>query len=421
MRAEIISIGTEILMGEILDTNAQYVAQRLPAMGIDLFYMHQIGDNRSRLVELITQARQRSDIVLCTGGLGPTEDDITRDAIAESIGEEPYVVPELEAHLRAFFESRGGQMPEQNVKQATIVPSGESIPNPRGTAPGWWVEKDGAIIIAMPGPPAEMTGMWSNDVGPRLVARSDGTVLISRTLKTTGLGESTLDEALGDIRAGDDPTVGVYHKADGVHVRMASKALDEATARARIEPVEAAIRALLGDNIWGADEDTFQEAVARLLDERGLSIAVMESCTGGLLASTITDVPGASRFFRGGLVTYTAEAKIHYGVDADLIDTHGVVSNETASAMAAAVRKQFNADIGVGITGVAGPEPHGGQPVGAVCLGVETPDESYATGYTFAQTRAAIKARAVTSALTLIRRAALGELSTGSSGIYRRL
>ena len=421
MRAEIISIGTEILMGEILDTNAQYVAQRLPAMGIDLFYMHQIGDNRPRLVELITQARQRSDIVLCTGGLGPTEDDITRDAIAESIGEEPYVVPELEAHLRAFFESRGGQMPEQNVKQATIVPSGESIPNPRGTAPGWWVEKDGAIIIAMPGPPAEMTGMWSNDVGPRLAARSDGTVLISRTLKTTGLGESTLDEALGDIRAGEDPTVGVYHKADGVHVRMASKALDEATARARIEPVEAAIRALLGDNIWGADEDTFQEAVAQLLDERGLSIAVMESCTGGLLASTITDVPGASRFFRGGLVTYTAEAKIHYGVDADLIDAHGVVSNETASAMAAAVRKQFNADIGVGITGVAGPEPHGGQPVGTVCLGVETPDESYATGYTFAQTRAAIKARAVTSALTLIRRAALGELSTGSSGIYRRL
>ena len=421
MRAEIISIGTEILMGEILDTNAQYVAQRLPAMGIDLFYMHQIGDNRRRLVDLITQARGRSDVVLCTGGLGPTEDDITRDAIAESIGEDPYVVPELEAHLRNFFESRGGQMPEQNVKQATIVPSGESIPNPRGTAPGWWVEKDGAIIIAMPGPPAEMTGMWSNDVGPRLAARSDGTVLISRTLKTTGLGESTLDEALGDIRAGEDPTVGVYHKADGVHVRLASKALDEATARARIEPVEAAIRALLGDNIWGADEDTFQEAVARLLDSRGLSIAVMESCTGGLLASTITDVPGASHFFRGGLVTYTAEAKIHYGVDPDVIEAHGVVSNETASAMAAAVRKQFDADIGVGITGVAGPEPHGGQPVGAVCLGVETPDESYATGYTFAQTRAAIKARAVTSALTLIRRASLGELSTGSSGIYRRL
>ena len=421
MRAEIISIGTEILMGEILDTNAQYIAQRLPAMGIDLFYMHQIGDNRQRLVDLITQARGRSDVVLCTGGLGPTEDDITRDAIAESIGEQPYVVPELEAHLRNFFERRGGKMPEQNIKQATIIPSGQSIPNPRGTAPGWWVEKDHAIIVAMPGPPAEMTGMWSNDIAPRLAERSPDSVLISRTLKTTGLGESMLDEALGDIRAGEDPTVGVYHKADGVHVRLASKAVDETAARARIEPVEAAIRDLLGDNIWGADEDTFQEAVARLLDRRGLSIAVMESCTGGLLASTITDVPGASQFFRGGLVTYTAEAKIHYGVDADVIEAHGVVSNETAAAMAAAVRRQFDADIGVGITGVAGPEPHGGQPVGAVCLGVETPDESYATGYTFAQTRAAIKARAVTSALTLIRRAAIGDLSSGSSGIYRRL
>ena len=359
--------------------------------------------------------------MLCTGGLGPTEDDITRDAIAASIGEQPYVLPELEAHLRNFFEGRGGRMPEQNIKQATIVPSGESIPNPRGTAPGWWVEKDGAMIVAMPGPPAEMTGMWSNAVAPRLAERSPDSVLISRTLKTTGLGESALDEALGELRSGEDPTMGVYHKADGVHVRLASKAPDEATARRRIEPVEAAIRDLLGDNIWGADEDTFEEAVGRLLDSRGLSIAVMESCTGGLLASTITDVPGASRIFRGGLVTYTAEAKIQYGVDADVIEAHGVVSNETASAMAAAVRKQFDADIGVGITGVAGPEPHGGQPVGAICLGVETPGESYATGYTFAQTRAAIKARAVTSALTLIRRAALGDLSSGSSGIYRRL
>ncbi len=421
MRAEIVSIGTEILMGEILDTNAQYIAQRLPAMGIDLFFMHQIGDNRQRLTALLTQAGERSDVVLCTGGLGPTEDDITRDAIAESIGEQPYVVPELEAHLRNFFERRGGRMPGQNIKQATIVPSGESIPNPRGTAPGWWVEKDGAIIVAMPGPPAEMTGMWSSEIAPRLAARSPGAVLISRTLKTTGLGESALDEALGAMRAGEDPTVGVYHKADGVHIRLASKAANEAAARARIAPVEAAIRELLGDNIWGADQDTFQEAVARLLGSRGLSIAVMESCTGGLLASTITDVPGASRFFRGGLVAYTAEAKVQYGVDAGVIDAHGVVSNETASAMAAAVRRQFQADIGVGVTGVAGPEPHGGRPVGAVCLGVETPAESYATGYTFAQTRAAIKARAVTSALTLVRRAALGDLSSGSSGIYRRL
>ena len=421
MRAEIISIGTEILMGEILDTNARYIAQRLPAMGVDLYYMHQIGDNRDRLVELITTARSRSDVVFLTGGLGPTEDDITRDAIAESIGETPTVDPALERHLRNFFERRGGRMPEQNIKQATIVPSGESIPNPRGTAPGWWVEKDGAVIVAMPGPPAEMTGMWTNDVAPRVAARSGQTVLISRTLKTVGLGESTLDEALGDLRSSPDPTIGVYHKADGVHVRLASKAVDEAAARGRIAPVEESIRALLGTAIWGADDDSFQEAVAGLLKQRDLSIAVMESCTGGLLASTITDVPGVSAFFRGGLVAYTAEAKIRYGVDPSIIEEHGIVSNQTAAAMASAARRQFESDLGVGITGVAGPEPHGGQPVGAICLAVETPAESYATGYTFAQTRAAIKARAVTSALTLVRRAALNDLSTGASGIYRRL
>ena len=421
MRAEIISIGTEILMGEILDTNARYIAQRLPAMGVDLYYMHQIGDNRDRLVELITTARSRSDVVFLTGGLGPTEDDITRDAIAESIGETPTVDPALERHLRNFFERRGGRMPEQNIKQATIVPSGESIPNPRGTAPGWWVEKDGAVIVAMPGPPAEMTGMWTNDVAPRVAARSGQTVLISRTLKTVGLGESTLDEALGDLRSSPDPTIGVYHKADGVHVRLASKAVDEAAARGRIAPVEESIRALLGTAIWGADDDSFQEAVAGLLKQRDLSIAVMESCTGGLLASTITDVPGVSAFFRGGLVAYTAEAKIRYGVDPSIIEEHGIVSNQTAAAMASAARRQFESDLGVGITGVAGPEPHGGQPVGAICLAVETPTESYATGYTFAQTRAAIKARAVTSALTLVRRAALSDLSTGASGIYRRL
>ena len=184
MRAEIISIGTEILMGEILDTNARYMARRLPAMGIDLFYMHQIGDNLDRLAELIDAARRRSDVVLCTGGLGPTEDDVTRDAIARAIGEEQSVDPELERTLRGFFESRGGRMPEQNVKQAALVPSAASLPNPRGTAPGWWVEKDGAIIVAMPGPPAEMTGMWERDVAPRLAGRSPNEVLISRTIKS---------------------------------------------------------------------------------------------------------------------------------------------------------------------------------------------------------------------------------------------
>ena len=420
MRAEIISIGTEILMGEILDTNSRYMAQRLPALGIDLFYMHQIGDNRARLTELVQLAMSRSDVVLCTGGLGPTEDDMTRDSIAEAIGEEAYVVPELEKTLRGFFERRGSKMPDQNVKQATIVPSGESLPNPRGTAPGWWVEKDRAIVVAMPGPPAEMTGMWENEVAPRLRERSPDAILISRTLKTTGLGESTVDEMLGDLRFGEDPTVGVYHRADGVHVRLASKGTTEQEARARIAPAEEQIRSLLGKAIWGADEDTFGQAVGALLKEHGLTVAVMESCTGGLLASTITDVAGASDYFLGGLVAYTAEVKVTYGVPAEVIETHGVVSEETALAMAQAVRQEFKSDIGVGITGAAGPEPHGGKPVGTICLGLETADERYSNSYVFAQTRPVIKARAVSNALMLIRRAAYGELVSGSETLARR-
>ena len=189
MRAEIISIGTEILLADIQDTNSRFIASNLPALGIDLYYMHQIGDNLGRLQELIAIAMDRSDLVLCTGGLGPTEDDITREAIAAAVGEVPTIVPELEANLRAFFKRRGYPMPEKNVKQATVIPSGEAIPNPRGTAPGWWVEKDGTILVAMPGPPAEMTGMWDNDVALRLRERSNDEVIVSRTIKTVGIGE----------------------------------------------------------------------------------------------------------------------------------------------------------------------------------------------------------------------------------------
>lgn len=410
MRAEIISIGTEILLGEIQDTNSQFIASRLPALGIDLYYMHQIGDNLVRLRELIETAMGRSDLVICTGGLGPTEDDVTRDAIAAAVGEEAYVVPELEATLRRFFERRGYPMPEKNIKQATIIPSGEAIENPRGTAPGWWVEKAGTVVVAMPGPPAEMTGMWERDVAPRLQRMHTGTVIVSRTLKTVGIGEGTVDDMVGPLLASANPTIGVYAKRDGVHLRLTAKAGTESEAYAVIRPVEEEVRALFGTAVWGADEETLEGSVGDLLKERGLTVAVMESCTGGLLASTLTDVAGSSEYFAGGLVAYTADLKQRYGVPSAVILEHGVVSEETARAMAAAVRLELGADIGVGITGVAGPDPHGGQPVGTTHIGVEAPGSSAHAGYVFAQTREAIKRRAVTTALLLVRRAALGEL-----------
>ncbi len=412
MRAEIISIGTEILLADIQDTNSRFIASNLPALGIDLYYMHQIGDNLGRLQELIAIAMDRSDLVLCTGGLGPTEDDITREAIAAAVGEEPTIVPELEANLRAFFKRRGYPMPEKNVKQATVIPSGEAIPNPRGTAPGWWVEKDGTILVAMPGPPAEMTGMWDNEVAPRLRERSTGTIIVSRTLKTVGIGEGTVDDTVGPLLTSTNPTIGVYAKRDGVHLRVTAKANTKAEASALIQPAEDRIRELFGSAVWGADDDTLQASVGALLKQQGLTIAVMESCTGGLLASTLTDVPGSSDYFKGGLVTYSEATKRQYGVPAGVIEQHGVVSEETAAAMATAVRSELGADIGVGVTGVAGPEPHGGQPVGTTIIALESPAGTASANYVFAQTREVIKARAVTTALLLVRRAALGELSS---------
>lgn len=412
MRAEIISIGTEILLADIQDTNSRFIASNLPTLGIDLYYMHQIGDNLGRLQELIAAAMDRSDLVLCTGGLGPTEDDITREAIAAAVGEEPTIVPELEANLRAFFKRRGYPMPEKNVKQATVIPSGEAIPNPRGTAPGWWVEKDGTILVAMPGPPAEMTGMWDNEVAPRLRERSTGTIIVSRTLKTIGIGEGTVDDTVGPLLTSTNPTIGVYAKRDGVHLRLTAKANTEAEASALIQPAEDRIRELFGSAVWGADDDTLQASVGALLKQQGLTIAVMESCTGGLLASTLTDVPGSSQYFKGGLVTYSDATKRQYGVPAAVIEQHGVVSEETAAAMATAVRSELGADIGVGVTGVAGPEPHGGQPVGTTIIALESPAGTASANYVFAQTREVIKARAVTTALLLVRRAALGELSS---------
>ncbi|HEU0073702.1 MAG TPA: competence/damage-inducible protein A [Dehalococcoidia bacterium] len=411
MNAEIVSIGTEILLGEIVDTNAAYIAERLPALGIDVYYKHAVGDNLTRLAEVIGRARERADVVITTGGLGPTEDDLTREAIALVHDEETAVDPDLETWLRDLYKRRGNVMPERNIKQTWLIPSARAINNPRGTAPGWWVERDGKIVIAMPGPPSEMNRMWEEEVAPELAKRSTGTVLIKRTLKTAGLGESNVDEMISHLLKGNNPSIGLYARADGVHVRMGAKAPTAEEARALIEPVEAQIREILRPHVWGADDDTFESVVGETLAQRGLTLAAMESCTGGLLADTITNVPGSSRYFRGGIVSYATEVKEMMGVDRAIIAAHGVVSAETAAAMAAAVRARLQADIGVGITGVAGPEPQDGVPVGQVYIAIDGGEKvaSQALAFQFNQSRTAIKRRAVTQAIMLLRRALVAE------------
>jgi nicotinamide-nucleotide amidase len=405
MRAEVISIGTELLLGEILDTNAQYIASRLPALGIDLYYVSQVGDNLERLTEVIGRAWGRSDLVITTGGLGPTEDDLTREAIARVLGEEPAVDAELEHQLREFFQRRGVSMPERNLKQATLIPSARAIPNPRGTAPGWWAERDGRIVAAMPGPPSEMERMWEHEVAPELERRHPGAVLVARTLKTVGLGEGHLDEMISPLLKSTNPTIGVYARADGVQLRIAAKAPTKEEAWRLIQPVEEEVRRILGAIVWGADDDTLEGAAGDLMRQHGLTLATMESCTGGMLANTITNVPGSSGYFRGGLVAYATEMKIEWGVDAAAIAQHGVISAECAREMARAARERLGADIGIGITGVAGPDPQEGHPPGTVHIGLDagfTVPQSIS--YHFAQGREAVKRRAVTTALALLRR-----------------
>jgi nicotinamide-nucleotide amidase len=405
MKAEIIAVGTEILLGEIVDTDSPYIAARLPALGIDLFWVTQVGDNLGRAREALERAWQRSDFIFTTGGLGPTEDDLTREAIAAMLGEEMRVEPSLEAALRAFFARRGRPMPERNVKQATLIPSARAIPNAHGTAPGWWVEREGRVIIAMPGPPAEMRRMWEAEIEPELRRRSRGIVLVSRTLKTSDVTEGLVDELLGDLKHAANPSVSVYSRADGIQVRIAAKAADRQAAEALIAPVEAEARRVLGDAVWGADADTLEGVVGRTLRERGLTLATMESCTGGLLASTITDVPGSSGYFKGGLVSYATEMKLAWGVSREVIEAYGVISAECAREMARVARERLSADVGIGVTGVAGPEEQEGKPVGTVHIAVDDGrGEARVVSYQFAQSREMVKRRAVTTALSLLRR-----------------
>ena len=407
MKAEIISVGTEILLGDILDTNSQYLAVRLPPMGIDLYYMSKVGDNLQRLAETIGRAHQRADLVLITGGLGPTEDDLTREAIALTLDEEMYVDADMERRLRAFFAARGFTFPERNVKQAMLIPSAQAIPNPRGTAPGWWVEKDGRFIVAMPGPPAELSRMWEKEVAPRLAGLTTGDVIASRTLKTIGIGEGHLDEMVSPLLKSENPTIGVYAKPDGVHLRLTAKAATQEAARRLIQPLEEELRRLVGDAVWGVDDDTLEAAIGAMLKERALTLATMESCTGGLLASTITDVPGSSTYFKGGYVAYTGRMKMSLAVSAELIERHGTVSDEVAADMARAARSNADADLGVAVTGVAGPDELEGKPPGQMHIAVDDGGPGLSISYTYYQGRAATKRRAVTTALALLRRALL--------------
>src|SRR5438132_2153083 len=306
MRAEILSIGTELLLGQIVDTNAAYLAGRLALLGIDCLHKQTVGDNLGRATDAFRLALSRTDLVVATGGLGPTEDDLTREAIAAALDETPTIDPALEAELRDWFAGRGLAMPERNRKQAWLIPSAQALPNPNGTAPGWDVRRDGKRIVAMPGVPREMTPMWEERVEPTIVREG---VLRWRTLKLLGIGEGAVEEKLDELVRSTSPTVATYAKNDGVHVRIADKAPSAQEADARIARVEAEIRARLGEYVWGVDSDTLGVVVGRALLARGWRLAVAESLSMGDIARSLADTPDARRWFAGGVVRLGAVAE----------------------------------------------------------------------------------------------------------------
>lgn len=376
MKAEIISIGTEIMLGEITDTNASYLAGQLPLLGIDLYWVSQVGDDEARLLEVLKRAWQRSDLVLATGGLGPTGDDLTREVIARMMGEVPETDPALEARLRERFSRMGLEMPLSNLKQITIIPSAEAIPNEVGTAPGWWIEKDGRLLVAMPGPPRELQAMWEESIRPRLTGNS-GEIILTRTIKTFGLTEGAVGEMVSPLLSEANPTLGIYAKPDGIHLRIAAKAGNRKEAEEVLAKSEARISSIMEGYVWGTDDDTLEAVTGRLMINKGLTLAVMEDYSGGWLSVSITELPESSRFFKGGLVACSDEAKISFGVDAGILSRYGPVSPETALAMAEAAMVSLKADIGISSTAIAETAE---RPMGMAYIGIADGRDSRVVG-----------------------------------------
>lgn len=407
MVAEVISVGTELLLGQIIDTNAAYLSQQLSHLGISVYHRATVGDNFERAVATARQAHSRADFIFLIGGLGPTMDDLTREIIAE-VMEAPLERDESAAkHLQELFASRGYKMVESNFRQAMVPTGGRALPNANGTAPGILVEKSGKAMIALPGPPNEFIPMFETQVLPYLEMRVEGQrqVIRSRTLRIMGIGESSLEDMVKDLMQDANPSVAPYAKVGEVHLRVTAKAGNEAEADSLIAERANLLYECLGNHIYGENETTLEEAVVHLLKEKRQTVATAESCTGGLLSGRITNVPGSSEVFGIGLVTYSNDAKINLlQIPRAVIGGVGAVSPEVAQGMAERVRELARADFGIGITGIAG--PGGGsaeKPVGLVYIGLASDGEVIFTKNLYGGVRADIRHRATQTALEMLR------------------
>jgi nicotinamide-nucleotide amidase len=377
VRCEVLAIGTELLLGQIVDTNSAWLGEQLAASGIDSYEHRVVGDNQARIVAALRDLLSRSDAVLICGGLGPTQDDLTRDAIAELMGVPLVRQMELAEHIAAMFRSRLRDMPQNNLRQADIPEGGRAIPNPIGTAPGLLCELPGdKVVYAVPGVPYEMQLMVQEHVLPDLLRRSgEAAAIVSRSLKTWGTSESALAEMVAHRlealdAAGGNPTIAFLARGiEGLVVRITAKAASEEEAHALADAEEKELRAVLGDLVFGVDDETMEHAVLTRLRARGWTLGVAESLTGGLIGARIVNVPGASEVFRGAVVSYATDVKRSLlEVDAPV-----VVSEEAARQMAEGAQRALGADVGIAVTGVAGPTEQDGVAVGTVCFGLAIP------------------------------------------------
>jgi len=410
MQVELLSVGTELLLGQIVDTNAAFLAAKLSELGINVYHKTTVGDNAERLAVALRISLGRSDVVLATGGLGPTEDDITAAAVAQVM--EVGLVQDEEASekIRSFARARGIKLLDSLLKQAWVPDGAEVVPNLVGTAPGFILSRGTKTAIALPGVPTEMKAMVEQTVLPYLAARAaeqGAAVIVSRVLRLAAMGESQAEAEISDlIQAQANPTIAPLAKTYEVFLRLTARAPNRAAAEELIQPVEAEIRRRLADHVYGADDETLEVVVGGMLTEAGLTLAAAESCTGGLIGHRLTNVPGSSGYFLASLTTYSNESKIDLlGVPEETIGKHGAVSAETAAAMAEGVRRTTGADIGLSVTGIAGPE--GGtpaKPVGLVYVARADAGGTVTEELRLRGDRLMIKERAAQTALYLLYR-----------------
>ena len=377
--AELIAVGTELLLGNIANTDAQLISEGLSTLGITVHYHTVVGDNPRRLKEALAIARTRADIIITTGGLGPTYDDLTKQTIAEAFGKKLVLHEDILEEIRGYFEKkRGAKMPENNIQQAMLPEGCTVFTNPVGTAPGCAIEENGTHVLMLPGPPFECRYMFENRAVPYLMQLTDG-IIVSHTLRIFGMGESAVDEKVHDLTKSANPTLAPYAKVGECMLRATAKAETAEQAEEMLRPLMDEVKHRLGDVIYGTDVESLDEVVTTILKERGLTLSAAESCTGGLFSKHMTDLPGSSVYFRGGIVSYATDLKHSIlGVSADILAQYGAVSAETARAMAEGCRRVCGSDLAISITGVAGPDKDDrGNEVGTVYIALAHKDGTF--------------------------------------------